>query len=166
METLLTLDPESCTKEEKESYPVREAARAVLLDERDQVALLYVSEQNYYKLPGGGVEADEGRMSALKRECLEETGCQISVISEIGIIVEYRKFCSLKQISYCYLAKINGEKDSPTFTSEEQEEGFELRWFPSAQALQLLSKNEAKDLEGRDYIVPRDSHFLKSAKLT
>src|SRR5690606_24202987 len=96
-----------------ESYPVREAARAVMLDSENRISLLHVTTEMYYKLPGGGMESGESPLEALQRECSEETGCEVTVIEEIGSIVEYRKFCMLKQISYCYLARIKGEKGKP-----------------------------------------------------
>lgn len=164
MTLLATLNPENATPEEVHLYPLREAARAIVFDTEGNVAMLYASKENYYKLPGGGIEEGEDKLTALKRECLEEIGCDVEVLGELGIIEEYRKFYNLKQISYCYAAQLKGEKGIPEFTPEEIEEGFSNLWIPYEEALALLSKNEATNLEGREYIVPRDTLFLKSAK--
>src|SRR5688572_4730076 len=113
MKELLLINPESVTEEEVKEYPVREAARAIVTDEDGLIALLHVSNKNYYKLPGGGMEKGEDRIQALKRECLEEIGCHIEVTGEIGSIVEYRKIFHIKQISHCYLARLKGSKGTP-----------------------------------------------------
>jgi 8-oxo-dGTP pyrophosphatase MutT (NUDIX family) len=164
MRLLETINPEHVSQNEASIYPVREAARAVVTDNEGQIALLHVSRDQYYKLPGGGIETSEDSIVALRRECLEEIGCEIEVIDEIGMIVENRKFCSLKQISYCYFAKIKGHKGEPHFMEDEIEEGFEAVWVTYEKAVELLSENEAKGLEGRLYIVPRDRKFLISAQ--
>jgi 8-oxo-dGTP pyrophosphatase MutT (NUDIX family) len=61
----------------KVELSLREAARAVLINEDGKIALLYVNSHKFYKLPGGGVEAGEYVEDALEREVLEEAGCII-----------------------------------------------------------------------------------------
>lgn len=164
MQLLATLNPENVSTEIADTYPVREAARAVVQDSEGKIALLHVSKNHYYKLPGGGIEPLEDKDLALQRECMEEIGCEIKVLGEVGIIIEERKFYHLRQISYCYFAQVQGEKGEPEFTEDEKAEGFEVLWAPYEEALQLLLKNEAIEIEGHSYIVPRDSMFLKTAK--
>lgn len=163
MKNIKLINPENVSDEEVKNYRVREAGRAVVLDKNGMVALLHVNKENYYKLPGGGVEDTEDKIIALKRECLEEIGCDVEVVKEIGTIVEYRKIFNLKQTSHCYLAKVLGEKGTPNFTDEEKENGFEQVWLPYAQALEILSGSKATSIEGSDYIVPRDTAFLREA---
>lgn len=164
MKQLALINPENVPDEEGEKYPLREAARAIVIDNHNMVALLHVKNEQHYKLPGGGIEQSEDKEIALQRECREEIGSEIEVIREIGYIVEYRKIFNLKQISYCYLAKLKGEKGIPSYTDKELAKGFEQIWLPYDQALELLSNNKAKSVEGRDYIVPRDVIFLKFVK--
>ena len=164
MKLLATLNPENVTQEEMASFPAREAFRAVVFDEEDNIALLFVSQGNYFKLPGGGKEKGESTDAVLKRECQEEIGCDISVIAQLGKIVEYRKFCTLQQTSYCYVAKTIGSKGLPHFTPEEVADGLTTLWLPYSEATKLIAKNEATNLEGREYIVPRDIIFLEAAK--
>ena len=42
--------------------------------------------------------------------------------------------------------------------------GFKQIWLPYERALDLISNNAARNIEGRDYIVPRDMLFLKAAQ--
>lgn len=164
MKRLKTLNPEHATKKEVDKYNLRHAVRAVVVDEDGKVALLHVTRDKYYKLPGGGIEASEDKMAALERECYEEIGCKVEVVDEIGQIVEHRKFCSLKQTSDCYFAKLVGDKGKTNFMEDEIEEGFTEIWVDYDKAVSLVSTNVAVGLEGRSYIVPRDETFLKAAK--
>lgn len=160
MKQILLLNPEEATEEEVKTYSVREAARAVVFDEDNNVAILHVKNEGYYKLPGGGLDGED-KIVGLERECQEEIGCDVDVISEIGMIVEYRKFCNLKQISHCYLAKIRGEKGKPNFTEEELKDGFEQLWLPYDEVKKLVAKTTDKtNFEGSAYIIPRDSAIL------
>ncbi len=163
MKLLETIQFEDFTPEEIAKLELREAARAVLFDNDDKIALLHVSKNKYHKLPGGGIEKDEDITTALKRECLEETGCQILIKEELGLIVEYRKRLNLKQESYCYIAEVEGIKGTPTFEKGEIEEGFQLIWVNLDEAINLLTKESPDDYEGR-FIVKRDNLYLKTAK--
>jgi len=164
MKQLLLINPENVTEEEVKNYPVREAVRAIVLDADNKIALLHVSNKGYYKLPGGGIEGTEDRLPALQRECQEEIGCVVEVSEEIGSIIEYRKIFGLKQISYCYLAKVQGPKGAPNFTEEEIAGGFEQIWVSYPDALRFMNESKASDIEGRDYIVPRDTTLLKAVE--
>ena len=135
-----------------------------MVDNENKVALLHVVNEKYYKLPGGGIDKNESLRAALMRECHEEIGSDIEIIDEIGSILEYRKIFTLKQISYCYFARLKGEKGMPHFTEEETAEGFEQVWLPYDEALAVLLTNTASNVEGSDYIVPRDTIILKEAE--
>lgn len=164
MKLIKLINPENVSEEEVKNYRTREAVRAVVIDNDGVIALLHVTKESYYKLPGGGIEDTEDKMITLRRECQEEIGCDIDVIGEIGIIFEYRKIFGLKQTSYCYLSKVKGEKGKPDFTDDEKENGFERVWLPYNEALKILFDSKATNIEGSAYIVPRDTAFLQEAK--
>lgn len=164
MKEISIVNPEKVAQIEADMFNVRKAVRAVVVDKDNRVALLYVAEENYYKLPGGGVESKEDFQSALNRECLEEIGSEVEIIEELGVITEYRKFCKLKQLSFCYLARLKGEKGVPHYTQEEISHGFQLIWLPYDEAIIKLSENQAISIEGRAYIIPRDRLFLLAAR--
>ncbi|MFA6297490.1 MAG: NUDIX domain-containing protein [Candidatus Paceibacterota bacterium] len=158
MKHLITIDPDGVQKET--GFKRRHAARAIVVDEEGNVGLLHASRHSYHKLPGGGVDEGEDLVEALKRECLEELGCDIEVLSEIGIIDEYRKAHNLYQTSYCYSAKVVGEKGNPEFTDSEKENGFEIVWVSKPEALKFLKENETTDIQG-SFIKLRDIVFLE-----
>jgi 8-oxo-dGTP diphosphatase len=151
------------TSENDEGFRIRKAARAVVFDGENKIAILKVANHNYHKLPGGGVEEGEDLAKALERESMEEIGCKISVVGEIGKIVEHREKWNLKQESYCYLAKLVGEKGQSDFTEKEKNEGFAVVWVPLDEAIEKLRKDEPNDYEGK-FIQVRDLCFLEEAK--
>lgn len=162
MNILAVINPENVEEREVVDWRTRQAARAVVLDENDLVGLLHVTEKNYYKLPGGGVEAGENLQTALARECVEELGVQLAVGEELGVIVEYRSEFKLLQTSHCFLAKVASEKGVPQFTEEESANGFEIVWVRPEEARPLLSLGQTTDYEGH-FIEKRDLCFLKEA---
>ena len=162
MTLLKTIQFKDISSEEISEFEIRRAARAVVLDADNQVGLLYVKKYNYHKLPGGGLEGNENIDEALKRECLEEIGCQIEVDGEVGEIIEYRDKWALKQQSYCFVAKVVGEKGKPDFTEKELEYGFEIKWVPLPEAISLLENDSPEGYEG-PFIHIRDSVFLEQA---
>lgn len=164
MKEIVFINPENVSEEEVKIYGRREAARAVVLDDDNNVALLHATKTDYYKLPGGGLDDDIDKVVALKRECREEIGCEIGVIDEIGLVNEWRRFCTLHQVSYCYLAKLVGEKGIPDFTESEIAEGFEVVWLPSGEALDILKGSRAEHIEAKGYMVPRDIAILEAAR--
>jgi 8-oxo-dGTP diphosphatase len=148
---------------------IREASRIVAFDKNGLVPLLFVSKQNYHKLPGGGIDEGEDKLEALDREVLEETGCTIEVTGEVGEIVEYRSAISfnwkwnLKQTSYCYWGKIISKDNAPNFEEGELSDGFQLIWVSLAEAITIIENDRPKNFEGT-FIQKRDLTFLKKAR--
>jgi len=169
MTTLLTIKDEDVrpgvSYVNKDKSIIRHASRAVLLDEHNKIALLNVSKWAYYKLPGGGIDEGESKEEALHRECLEEAGCRIKIIEEIGQIVEHRGKWNILQTSYCYVAKVLGDKGSPNFEQGEIDDGFKLIWVDMDEALNLVKNSRPDDgtYDGK-FIVRRDAVILAEAK--
>ena len=163
MEQVKLINPRNISEEEVKKYKIREAARAVVFDGNGLVALLYATKTFYYKLPGGGIEKGETNEQALKRECVEEIGCNVKIIDELGMTVEYRKEFNIKQISYCYIANLVGEKGNPHLEKDEAEEGFETIWVSLDDAIKKVKESRPTVLDG-PYMVERDLALLQTAK--
>lgn len=142
----------------------RRASRAVIFDKGKNVVLLHATKKNFHKLPGGGIEEGEDIEKALRREVLEEVGCEITNIRELGMVEEYRGKFELHQISYCFLADLIGEKGKPQLTEDEIADGFKTVWLGIEAAIQKL-ENDApvEDYEGK-FIQLRDTTLLKIAR--
>lgn len=140
-------------------YKPRTAARSVVFDGKN-VALMHVSKKGYYKLPGGGVEQDEGIKEALHREIKEEAGCTVKILEEIGEIIEHKSHRGIVQTSHCFFSKVI-EKGESELEEGEIADGFELIWVEPQRALELL-KITPKDYSGT-FITKRDAHYMKEA---
>lgn len=146
------------------TYKLREAARAVLLDENNEVYLLNVTTHKYHKLPGGGIKKNESILNATKRELLEEVGCQAEIVSELGQIIEYRDFEKLKQISYCFIARQTGSQVNSSLEEDELAAGMkETKANNIEEAISILQRDRPDNLEGK-FIKQRDLCFLETAK--
>ena len=170
MNLLLTIKEQdfnpSAPQKDASHFCERSAARAVLLDPNGQVYLLNVSKHGYHKLPGGGIDEGEDVRQALERELMEEVGCSAEIIAELGSLVEFRGYedSGLRQTSYCYLAKQQGEQKQSALQADELEEGmFEVKAESIDAAIALLEQDNPDNLEGK-FIQRRDLCFLNAAK--
>lgn len=50
---------------------IRNSARCLLINQNQEVCLLYSRARDYYAIPGGGIESGESLLQALSRETLE-----------------------------------------------------------------------------------------------
>ena len=116
---------ENCTR-----LTVRHSARAIIAS-GGRIAMIHSLENNYYKLPGGGIEPGESRENALIRETLEETGLHIipETITEFGYIHRIRKSWDYEdecfiQNNYYYFCEVTDEVSDPHYEEDEISEGF------------------------------------------
>ncbi|MEI6462451.1 MAG: NUDIX domain-containing protein [bacterium] len=141
---------------------MREAARIIAIDADQNIALIYVGSEDYYKLPGGGIEKGEDVKEALKRELREETGSEVQVTDEVGQISEYRSKRSMAQTSYCYLGEVTS-KGVTFFTETEKARKSELVWLGLEEAVKRFESSKPQSYES-GFIIQRDLAFLKKAK--
>ncbi len=168
MKLILELRDEDIGEEAMQVRMVpREAARAVAI-KNGKIAFLNVSNIGYHKLPGGGVEHGEKIEDALVREMLEETGCSIKIIRDVGKVVEHRTHMGRLQTSYCFLVEVT-DVGEPDFDEGEIRAGYQMGWATMEDALNMLqnekpnTKNEQEYYESR-FIIKRDLALLKAAK--
>ncbi len=154
----------SRTNKKEVCYKLRKAARALVFNRDNQIAILFVSKNNYHKLPGGGVEKNEDLLTALKREVLEETGCNINVSPQsVSATIEYRDDFQQLQISYCYTADVTDVARDTSFTKQEVSDGFQLKWVSLEGAINTLRNDQPNNYLGK-FIRRRDLEFLLKAK--
>ena len=144
-------------------YRLRKAARAVLFNEKKEIAYQAVRKFGCFKLPGGGIDAGETVEEGLRREIREEVGCEIKIERPIGIVIEYRNIFDVIQISYNYLATVDGPLGEPTLEQDELDEGMEPLWAPFEKVYHDI-KTSKLTVDKARFIVAREVAILYAAR--
>ena len=90
---------------------VRYISRAVLLNDKNEVALNKIfnddmfGHRDYYETPGGGKKVNETIAQACIRELLEETGYEVEIIKELGMVNDYYNLIHRNNRNYFFLCK-------------------------------------------------------------
>lgn len=140
-------DYEGCTKVFR-----RPSARAVIL-KGDKIALVYATEEKYYKFPGGGIHEDEDKKEALIREVREETGLNVipESIREYGSVLRKQKSekaddTVFEQENYYFLCETEDTCGAQDLDEYEKDAGFMLVYADIDEAIRTNSvfKNGSK----------------------
>ncbi len=157
-----------------ENPRTRLAARGIVFNSDNKIAILFKEYKNEYKLVGGGIDENEDPTMAFKREVLEETGCKIDIDDCLGIIEEIKSQDNFKQTSYIYVSHVLEDLGQTNLTEQEKGEGAKLLWLDLDDAMKKIEDSENKLLASKydgemsiyhtKFIVRRDYHILKYYK--
>ena len=119
----------------------RPSVRGIVIRE-GKLAMIYSQKYNYYKFPGGGVEANETHTDTLIREMDEETGLQVipATIQPFGYVhrLEGRSTREIfDQYNYYYLCDVEEAVKAPRLEPKELEEGFILEFVAPHHAIEV-----------------------------
>lgn len=156
----------------------RLASRGIVLRDDGKIAIFNKVAKNEYKLPGGGCEPGENPVDTFKREVLEETGCDVEVISELGYTEERKTLKNFQQISYVFVGKVVYDHRILNITEKEKAEGAKLIWVTVNEAFELITKcieelkdspyDADEDVYSTKFVVFRDKcileHYLQLTK--
>lgn len=124
---------------------MRHRAAVFVLDDKNNVLLFhrFKNGQEYYAVPGGGVEPDEAPEQAAVRELKEETGLNIVLGEKIGELEADGNH------QYFYIAK--SWSGTPTFGGEERERqspanAYRLEWIPIEKLNDIDLRDEARKI--------------------
>lgn len=124
---------------EPKEYIDRPTVKGIIFDSENRIALLWHPTENYGLFPGGGIEEGETKEGAFLRECKEEIGCAVEILSDLGCALQFRAKDKRKYIVYFFVAKVVGEKGMPT-TTQEDELGVVTRWMTKGQLEEQLKE--------------------------
>ena len=144
---------------------VRNSARSIII-RNGKVAMVHSLKYDYYKFPGGGIEAGENPVEAMIRETREEAGLTVILdsVKEYGFVHRIQKSDSdpaecFVQDNYYYLCDALDETVSQDLDSYESGEGYRLEFMDPQSAIQknrnvnsspyngLMFEREARILE-------------------
>jgi len=140
-----------------EKKETMERVRAVLVDSGEIILINRIKENtSYWVIPGGGVEENESHKEAIKRECLEELGVDVSVgglffqkIAEKPAIKgqkEFFYFCSI----------VGGKLGTGSGPEFQKENGYTGQYIVKRIKLKNLPKIDLRPREARSKIF---THF-------
>lgn len=157
-------DYEGCTKVFR-----RPSARAIIL-KGDRIALVYATEEKYYKFPGGGIHDDEDKKEALIREVREETGLNVipESIREYGSVLRKQKSekaddTVFEQKNYYYLCETEDTCGAQDLDEYEKDAGFMLVYADIDEAIKtngLFTSDSKVD----EIMIDRERRVLEMIK--
>ena len=137
-------------KEEDMTEVVRRV-KLLLVNSNNEVLLGYSHHE--YQFPGGHVEEDENLVDAINREVLEETGIELNIthIEPFACAMGYYKDWpaegkNRKIEIYYYEIKTDEKPDlnKTSYTENEKNGNFELRYIPLLDIINVLEENAKK----------------------
>lgn len=137
---------------------VRPSVRAIIRRE-GKLAMIHSLTYDYYKFPGGGIEAGEEPLAALCREVREEAGLVVlpSTVQPYGQVRRIQRGDygdTFVQENDYYLCDVEAVPVAQQLDDYEAEERFTLEWTDAPQAITVNRRDRSGDAAfGRIYTV-------------
>ncbi len=150
-------------------YEDRQAVKLIIKNNKGEIALVTNPVHNFFLLPGGGAESNDLEKEA-KREALEEVGCYVNIINEIGKVEEFRNRKARRYITTCFIAEIERRNDKDLRTEKEKRVGLNVRWFKPEDIFPILLKqidkvkNDEVEFYNTSFNIIRDHFFISLYK--
>ncbi len=127
----------------------RPSVRGIIL-RNGQVAMIRSLRDDYYKFPGGGIEAGEDHLTALCREVQEEAGlivvpASIQPYGQVHRIQKGQWGDTFVQDNYYYLCQVEDAAAAQQLDDYEAEAGFTLEWASPAQVIAVNRRDRSGD---------------------
>ena len=143
----------------------RDSARSIII-RNGRVAMVHSLKYDYYKFPGGGIEAGEKPAEAMIRETREEAGLAVipETVKEYGIVHRIQKNekdeteCFV-QDNYYYLCEAEEKPVPQELDSYEAKELYRLEFVDPAAAIQR--NRSAKETPHSSLMLEREARVLE-----
>lgn len=120
---------------------VRHSARCIHI-KNGRIAMIHSAKYDYYKLPGGGIEAGESKENAMIREAREEAGLVVipESVREYGYVHRVKKNTHgdgdyFLQDNFYYLCDVEDDLRPQELDDYEADEKFTLEYVEPDQAI-------------------------------
>ena len=157
-------DYDGCTKVFR-----RPSARAIIF-RGSKIALVYATNEKYYKFPGGGIHVDEDKKQALIREVREEVGLNVipGSITEYGSVLRRQKSdrdedTVFEQENYYYLCEAEERPGSQDLDDYEKKAGFMLVYADIDEAIKVNGEYRSS-LFFNEVMIAREKRVLELIK--
>ena len=157
-------DYEGCSKVFR-----RPSARAIIF-KGDKLALVYATNEKYYKFPGGGIHDDEDKKQALIREVKEEVGLKVipESITEFGSVLRRQKSdrdtdTVFEQENYYYLCEVEDTAGCQNLDEYEKDAGFGLVYADIDEAIKVNGEYRS-DVFFNEIMIAREKRVLEIIK--
>lgn len=121
-------------------YP-HESVCTVIVNDKDEILMIqskrYITGRLEWEIPAGRIEKDESPVDAAKRECLEETGCEIEDLTFLCCHNPSNGMSDLKL--HVFGAKVKSET-----TSIDENEVNAKCWIHKDKVLEMLKENKTQ----------------------
>lgn len=111
----------------------------VMADDRGELLLIrskrYTTGREEWEVPAGRVETGETPEDAARRECREETGCEVE---QPHLLCSQNPSNGMSDLLvHVYYARVHGQSDA-----WDTDEVTDRHWLPEAEVLAMLRRNE------------------------
>lgn len=135
------------------------AVSAIVPDSDGRILLIRRTDNNYWSIPGGGLEPGESVSQAVAREVMEETGIACEVTGLVGIysdpnhVAAYADGEVRQEFSICFVTRMLG---GVTTTSLESSE---VRFVPASE-IPSYEMHPSIQLRVRHYLDDRTEPYI------
>lgn len=146
----------------------RTVARGIVYDESGQFYFVRAEREDDFgkatliETAGGGVEAGENLLTAIRRELKEELGVQVEVVCKIGVVSDYYNLIHRHNINHYFLCKAEsfGEKS----LTQDEIDRFHLSTLTLSYEEAVLEYENRADTKLGKLIANRELPILHRAK--
>lgn len=147
-------------------YAERQTVKAIVFNEKGEIALVTNPVHNMYLLPGGGAERNNLE-SEMIRECREEINQEVEITGIVGKIKEFRDRDAKEYTTTCFTAEAVKQVEEDTRTKDEIENGLTVVLVDKKKIMNIFEMQYKKVSSGEikfyntAFNIVRDFEFLK-----